>query len=326
MSRILGVLLAVGVFVVPGVAQNAGKDLSDTQVSDIIRKFSHKESEFAKARELYTYRQTVRILDIAGGRTVGRHEVTSDIVFTGDGKRTERVVKAPVPDLKNFLLDPDDEKDLRSVQPFVLTSTDIDKYYVRYLGKEVLDEIPCYAFAVKPKALEKDKRYFSGIIWVDDRDLQIVKSYGRGVGIQRKGSAYPKFETYREQVDGKYWFPTYTIADSDLQFEDNTAHIRMTVKYEDYKQFKAESTITFEDPVDDKPAATPNAPLTAPKTVSPAPSAAPTSKAAPASSDAIGTPAPAEPLAVSSSTSSSASGGRPTPQSQSRPTPQTQKK
>jgi len=231
-------------------------NLSDAEIQDVIRRFSQKESEFAKARSSYTYRQTVRVLDIgAGGRTVGRHEVVSDIVFIGDPpKRTEKVVKAPVPDLKNFSLEPNDEADLRNVQPFVLTADDVDKYNVRYLGKEKLDEIGCYAFAVKPKQMEKGKRYFSGIIWVDDRDLQIVKSYGRGVGNQSKGSAYPKFETYREQIDGKYWFPTYTVADSELQFEENTAHIRMTVKYEDYKQFKSESTITFEDTVDDKPA------------------------------------------------------------------------
>jgi hypothetical protein len=249
--------------------------LSDADVQDVIRKFSEKESAFAKARAGYTYRQTVRVLDIgSGGRTVGKHEVTSDIVFIGDPpKRTEHVVKAPVPDLKNFQLEPNDEADLRNVQPFVLTAEDVDKYNVRYLGKEKLDEIGCYAFAVKPKQMEKGKRYFSGIIWVDDRDMQIVKSYGRGVGNQSKGSAYPKFETYREQIDGKYWFPTYTVADSELQFAENTAHIRMTVKYEDYKQFKSQSTITFEDTVAEPGDLTPSkteAPKTsAPKTEAP---------------------------------------------------------
>ena len=259
-------------------------DLTDAEVQDVIRRFSQKESEFSKARSSYTYRQTVRVLDIgAGGRTVGRHEVISDIVFTGDTlKRTERVVKAPVPNLVNFSLEPNDEADLRNVQPFVLTAEDVDKYYVRYLGSEKLDEIPCYAFAVKPKQMEKGKRYFNGIIWVDDRDMQIVKSYGRGVGNQSKGSAYPKFETYREQVDGKYWFPTYTIADSELQFADATAHIRMTVKYEDYKQFKADTTITFEDTVDEAPktaAPTLSTPIPAPPASAPSTSKAPASGA-----------------------------------------------
>jgi len=277
MQRALtGLLIAL----LPLAAAVPKKDLSEAEVQDIIKRFSQKESEFAKARSGYTYRQTVRVLDIgAGGRTVGRHEVISDIVFTGDNlKRTERVVKAPVPDLKNFSLEPNDEADLRNVQPFVLTADDVDKYYVRYLGPEKLDEIPCYAFAVKPKQMEKGKRYFSGIIWVDDRDMQIVKSYGRGVGNQSRGSAYPKFETYREQIDGKYWFPTYTVADSELQFEDNTAHIKMTVKYEDYKQFKSESTITFEDTVDQAPATTAPKPTEAPKAAPEAPKSTPAPK------------------------------------------------
>ena len=289
-------------FAVALLAQSAKPkaDLTDAEVQDVIRRFSQKESEFAKARSSYTYRQTVRVLDIgAGGRTVGRHEVISDIVFERDTlKRTERVVKAPVPNLVNFSLEPNDEADLRNVQPFVLTADDVDKYYVRYLGTEKLDEIPCYAFAVKPKQMEKGKRYFNGIIWVDDRDMQIVKSYGRGVGNQSKGSAYPKFETYREQVDGKYWFPTYTVADSELQFEDTTAHIRMTVKYEDYKQFKSDTTITFEDTADEAPKAAPSSPSTpsAPAPVTaPAPSAAPPTSKAPAAPSTSQQPASPQP-------------------------------
>ena len=106
-----------------------------------------------------------------------------------------------------------------------------------------MDEIPCYQFAVKPKKMEKGKRYFEGEIWVDDRDLQIVKTFGKGVGLLKKGAdnQYPRFETYREQIDGKYWFPTYTRADDSLHFKDMDQRLRMTVKYEDYKQFKAES-------------------------------------------------------------------------------------
>ena len=97
--------------------------------------------------------------------------------------------------------------------------------------------------------MESGQRYFEGEIWVDDRDFQIVKTYGKGVGLLKKGAdnQYPRFETYREQIDGKYWFPTYTRADDVLHFKDMDQRLRMTVKYEDYKQFKAESSITFID-------------------------------------------------------------------------------
>jgi len=132
----------------------------------------------------------------------------------------------------------------------VLTTAELPKYLIRYLGREKLDEIGCYTFAVKPKKVDPGQRYFEGIVWVDDRDLQIVKSYGRGTGVLKKGNAYPKFETYREQIDGKYWFPTYTIANATLHFPEYDQRIKQTVRYEDYKVFGASSTITFGDEVE----------------------------------------------------------------------------
>jgi hypothetical protein len=225
-------------------------DLSEAQIQDIIAKFAAKETQFARARENYTYRQTARVQEVdAGGAPEGRWEMVVDVIFSPDGKRTERVIRAPVQTLRNIQLTPEDEQDLRNVQPFVLTSTEIPKYEIRYLGKQNADEIPCFAFAVKPKKMEKGQRYFQGEIWVDDRDLQIVKSYGRGVGIVGKNNQFPKFETYREQIDGKYWFPTYTRADDVLNFEQGPQRIRMLVKYENYKQFKSDVQIQYGDPV-----------------------------------------------------------------------------
>jgi hypothetical protein len=125
-------------------------ELNDAQVQDIITKFAAKEADFARARENYTYRQTARVQELEpGGAVIGKWEMITDIIFSPEGKRTERVVRAPMPTLKNIQLTPQDEQDLRNVQPFVLTTQDIDKYYVRYLGKQMADEIPCYVFAVR---------------------------------------------------------------------------------------------------------------------------------------------------------------------------------
>jgi hypothetical protein len=232
------------------------QDLSEAEIQAIIEKFAAKESEFARARDNYTYRQTVRIEELdEGGNVLGRYEIVSDIIFSPEGKRTERVVRAPVSTLRRIILTPEDEQDVRNVQPFVLTKEDIGKYYVRYLGRQKADEIPCYVFAVKPKKMEPGQRYFQGLIWVDDRDLQIVKTYGRGVGLLKKGSdnQFPKFETYREQIDGKYWFPTWTGADDTLFFETGPQRIRMRIRYENYKQFKADVQIRYGEPVETPP-------------------------------------------------------------------------
>ncbi|MDQ6678998.1 MAG: hypothetical protein M3Z09_17075 [Acidobacteriota bacterium] len=226
---------------------------ADPNPDEIIHKFASKETQFLRARENYTYRQTVKIQELdPEGNPHGKYEIVSDIVFGTDGKRSEHVVRAPVSTLQNILLTPEDEQDLRNVQPFVLNANDIAKYDVKYIGKDKVDEIPCYHFLVRPKTMVKGQRYFDGEIWVDDRDYQIVKTFGKGVGIVKKDNLFPKFETYREQIDGKYWFPTYTHADDVLQFQAGPQRISMTVKYQDYKQFKSDVNITFGDEVKDE--------------------------------------------------------------------------
>jgi hypothetical protein len=227
----------------------------DINPDEIIRKFAAKETAFQRARENYTYRQTVKIQELDyDGNPHGKYEMVSDIVFGPDGKRTEKVIRAPMTTLQNISLTPEDEKDLREIQPFVLNTKDIGKYDVKYVGKQKLDEINCFQFSVHPKAMVKGERYFEGDIWVDDRDLQIVKTFGKAVGLRKKNddNQFPKFETYREQIDGKYWFPTYTHADDTLHFRNMNQRISMTVKYEQYKQFKSDVNITFGDEVKDK--------------------------------------------------------------------------
>jgi hypothetical protein len=236
-------------------------DTKDTVNPDeIIQKFAAKELEFQQARNNYTYRQSVKMqeLDSGGNPSGGKWEEISDIIFSPEGRRTEKVVYAPVQTLKNISLTPEDVQDLRNVQPFVLTTPEIPEYDIKYLGREKVDEVGCYAFSVKPKKLAPGKRYFEGQIWVDDRDLQIVKTYGKGVGYIKKSgdNQFPKFETYREQIDGKYWFPTYTHADDTLHFKNGqNQRIRMTVKYQDYKKYEGKSTIRYGDVIDEK---TPN--------------------------------------------------------------------
>ncbi|HXJ40016.1 MAG TPA: hypothetical protein VNH18_12130 [Bryobacteraceae bacterium] len=244
-------------FLTLGLAGVAPLLAADLPPEEVIQKFATKEAEFRKAREAYTYRQSVKLEELDNdGRVTGKWELTSDIIFGPNKQRVEKVVYAPMMTLHNIVLTPQDEQDLRAVQPFVLTIDDISKYDIKYLGKQNADEIPCYAFQVKPKTMAKGERYFEGQIWVDDRDLQIVKTFGKGVGLLKKNedNQFPKFETYRQQVDGKYWFPVYTHADDVLHFQNSSQRIRMVVKYQDYKRFGAETNITFgEEVTDPKP-------------------------------------------------------------------------
>jgi hypothetical protein len=224
-------------------------------VDEIIKRFSEKEKEFKAARSNYTYREVVSVEELtADDRVRGRFERTSDIGFDSKGKRTSKVIFAPVSTLKNLEMTPQDFADIESIQPFVLTSDDIGKYKLTYGGQEKIDEIGCYVFEVEPRKLEKDQRYFQGKIWVDDRDFQIVKTYGKAVPdivTKDKDNLFPRFETYREQIDKKYWFPTYTRAVDTLNFQSGPQKIRQIIKYQNYKQFGASIQLIFGDAVDD---------------------------------------------------------------------------
>jgi len=210
-------------------------------VDQIIQRFAAREAEFRKERDNYTYTQTFVIQTIDGdGMADGEYQMTSDILFTPDGKRYEKVTYAPASTLTRIQMSQQDLDDLEHVQPFVLTSEELPKYDIKYVGRETVDELRTYVFDVGPKKLEKNQRYFQGRIWVDDTDLEIVKTDGKAVpDIKKHGqeNVFPRFETFRENIEGHYWFPTYTRADDMLQFSTGPIHIRMTVRYANYKRF-----------------------------------------------------------------------------------------
>ncbi len=210
-------------------------------VEQIIQRFSQHESEFKKERDNYTYTQTfvLQTVDIDDNPD-GEYRLTTDIMFTPEGKRYAHDTYAPAPSLTRLQMTQQDLNDLENIQPFVLTTEDLAKYNVTYVGRQIVDELHAYVFDVAPKKMEKNERYFQGRVWVEDKDLQIVKSYGKAVpDIIKKNNEniFPHFETYRENITGQYWFPTYTHADDVLHFSSGGIRLRMTVKYANYKRF-----------------------------------------------------------------------------------------
>jgi hypothetical protein len=211
-----------------GGASVVNRSGAPADVERIIRAFTQKETEFRKALNEYGFRREAVVQTIAwGGQVSGEYLRVSSFVFDDSGNRFEKILKFPIPTISEIQITPEDLEDLGGVQAFALESSKIGEYDFAYAGKEKIDEVDTYVFDVTPKilsdqrrlaALKKSKeteRYFQGRIWVDDQDYQIVKARGKGVpeiGEQQ----FVIFETYREQVDGKYWFPTYAYADDEL--------------------------------------------------------------------------------------------------------------
>src|SRR5207247_4213714 len=110
----------------------------------------------------------------------------------------------------------DDNDVINNLQPFALTAKDLPKYNVTYEGKERVDELDCFVFSVKPKTT-KGGIYFQGKIWVDDRDLPVVSTVVKPVP-QTSENQFPEFETIRQVIDGKDWFPVWTHADRRHRF------------------------------------------------------------------------------------------------------------
>ena len=225
-------------------------------VEQIITKFAARESEFAQAREDYVFRQAVKVdtLDEDTGKVDGEYQQVTDITFSRDGRREEHVVFAPQNTLERIMMTPADFDEIEHRLPFILTTDDLPQYDVKYLGRQKVDELDTYVFEAGPKTLVKNHHYFQGKVWVDQQDLQIVLINGKTVPQETRPGhedLQPPFTTYYEQVDGKYWFPTYTKAEGELHFAaqngalSEDVHIRSTVRYTDYKRFRATSRIIY---------------------------------------------------------------------------------
>ena len=215
----------------------------------IIQKFAAKEAEFKQARDAYTFRQDVRVQTLDGKTVTGEYREVFDVTYDNQGKHLENVVFAPQTTLTEIMMSPEDLQDIRHLLPFVLTTEEIPEYGILYVGQQQEDELHCYVFDIAPKKIEGKKRYFQGRIWVDDKDLQVVKTSGKTVpDIRKKNNEnlFPKFTTWREQVDGQYWFPAYTMADDTLHFKLNDVHIREIIKYTDYQRFGSKVRITYQ--------------------------------------------------------------------------------
>jgi len=217
---------------------------------EIIQRFAAKEKEFKQALEMYGYRQTVKVQTLDGDTVDGEYQQVFDVSFDDQGKKVKNVVFAPQSTLQKILMTEQDMDDIENRLPFVLTSDEISEYSILYVGQQQEDDLHCYVFDIAPKQAEGKKRYFQGRIWVDEKDFQIVKTYGRsGPDIKKKngGNLFPKFTTYREQiVDGPYWFPVYTRADDTLHFSTGDVKVREIVKYTNYKKFGSNVKITYE--------------------------------------------------------------------------------
>ena len=225
---------------------------SEAEVDRIIKAFTAKEAQFRQALIQYSFKRDAVLQSLGmGGQITGEYHRVSYFTFDDQGSRYEKISYFPMPSFQGVTQE--DLDDLGGIQPFALDPSKIPQYDFKYVGKEKIDELNLYVFDVSPKVKPDPKktkeRFFIGRVWVEDQDLQIVKTKGKGVP-ETKINKFPIVETYREQIDGRYWFPTYSYADEELLFENGEPlHIRMKVRYSDFVPARARvKIIEIDDP------------------------------------------------------------------------------
>jgi hypothetical protein len=235
--------------------------LPPAEVERIVKAFTTKETEFRHALNSYSFKRDAILQSIGmGGQIVGEYHRVSTFTFDDQGNRYEKISFFPMSSMGESITQ-EDIDDLGGIQPFALEPAKVPQYNFRYVGKDKIDELSLYVFDVTPKVMPDAKktkeRLFSGRVWVEDQDLQIVKTRGKGVP-ETKKNKFPIVETYREQIDGRYWFPTYSYADEELVFDSgDVLHIRMKVRYIDFEVARAKVRIIEAEPDKPTPAPTP---------------------------------------------------------------------
>jgi len=227
---------------------------------EIVKKFAANEDVMKKAYDAYTFSQTIRVEEMTDPG--GKFTATGEVSFKPDGQRYMRVTKPPESDLKitNFSLE--DVRTIASLPLFVLTTEEIGNYTFKYAGQDKLDDLNTYVFQVTPKQINRSRRFFQGVVWIDDHDYAIVKSFGKFVSeIPGSGSKLPfsMFETYRENFQNKYWLPTYTRSDDSIPGPNNSElPLRLVIHSSNFKLTAPEAA----------PATPPPTPAAAPATSS----------------------------------------------------------
>lgn len=225
----------------------ANGTMSQAEVDRIIRAFTAKEIEFRQALASYSFKRDALVQKIGmGGQVTGEYHRVSTFTFDDQGNRFEKISFFPMSTMPEITQS--DIDDMGGINPFALIPSQANQYDFRYVGKEKIDELDLYIFDVTPKVIPKFKkdaeRLFSGRIWVDDKDFQIVKTKGKGVP-EDKSNKFPTVETYREHIDGRYWFPTYSYADEELVFDNGySLHVRMKIRYTDFTPTRATLKVT----------------------------------------------------------------------------------
>ncbi len=217
--------------------------------ADLAKRVAHRESETTQERRDYAYTQSIKLLEMdARGRQTGEYRETREVIFSPTGDRTERFAKPPVSTLRNLSMTPGDFADIRNIQPWIFTEEQLRLYQTEYKGEEPVDGRDCWLLSIKPRQILSGQRLFDGMLWIEEDHFSVVRSEGKAVPAMitsRQENLFPRFTTIRRPVNG-FWLPAVTSADDTLYFRSAPIREKLTIRYQDYRKFRSDSSVNFD--------------------------------------------------------------------------------
>ena len=211
--------------------------------SKILAAVAERGRALVAALRGYSYFAEVTIQTVSQADTItGKYYRFSRISFDREGTQQEKVIENTATLPKDIYIGTEDANNLIRIYQFILTPETLNLYEMSYVGREQIDELNTLVFDVKPKIKNPDsnksrERYLKGRVWIDDRDLCVVKVVGEALP-ERRGHRTAKFETYFQNYDS-FWFPAYTSAVDIIRTGDYFNPVVVNLRFTGYKKMNA---------------------------------------------------------------------------------------
>jgi len=218
--------------------------------ANLVRLIAARETATAEAQGNYTYRQTVTLDEMnPSGLVQGTYREIRDIIFSPDQQRSEQMVGKPFETLTHIKLTDEDFRDMREIQPFLLTKDQAFLYETQFRGEEMMDGVDCFVVQISPRQILEGQRLFEGMLWVSKKDYSVIRSEGQAVPqihTLKSENLFPHFTTLRQKVEGDYYFPVLTYGDDTLYFRGGAQRVRLSIRYSEYHRFGSDSKIIYD--------------------------------------------------------------------------------
>lgn len=238
MMRVLACLVLAAALAGPAwaevrCAEDLGEVDSGARSRMTAQEFAHqvlaKEADFAKALANFGY-TTEAVVETLDGDTVdGEFRQVSTLGFDASGPRRE-IADGGVNTLKRIKFADRDLDSLRDA--LTLTPDRVATGDIVYSGRQRTGPFNASLFDILPRDPSGEVRGFQGRVWVRGRGDAIMRLCGRS---GYTPIAPMRFAVERALVADQYWFPVLIRADENARIGKETVHVRLTVKYSDYK-------------------------------------------------------------------------------------------